>query len=124
MEVTSNKAEMIFRKDFNDRPIYSIGLSRKKKDGNYENGYMVVNFKEGTDIPDKTRIKIKDAWISFYLKDKKTIPTIFINDYELVGIQEPKEEKEEENPYKDFGNSIKVENEFEQIEIKDEDLPF
>lgn len=121
MEIISNKEEMIFRKDYNGKPIYSIGLSKKKKDGNYENGYMVANFKEGTDIPNKSKITIKQAWLSFYLKDKQTIPTIFINDYELVENPEP---KKEENPFEDFGNSIKTEANFEQIEIKDEDLPF
>ena len=121
MNIVSNRDEMIFRKDFNDRPIYSIGLSKKKKDGNYENGYMTVNFKEGVDIPNKSKIKIKNAWLSFYLKDNKTIPTIFINDYELVGVPKPKEEI---NPFEDFGNSIKTESNFEQIEITPEDLPF
>lgn len=122
MNIVSNRDEIIFRKDFNDKPIYSIGLSKKKKDGNYENGYMTANFKEGTDIASGSRIKIKDAWLSFYLKDNKTIPTIFINEYELVGVPKPKEEKEE-NPFEDFGNSIKTEVQ-EQIEITDDDLPF
>ena len=121
MQVTSNSEEMIFRKDFNGKPVYSIGLSKKDKDGNYVNGYMSCNFKQGTDIPDKSKIKIKNAWISFYLKDKQTIPTIFINDYELISVPKP---KENENPFEEFGESIKTENEFEQIEINDEDLPF
>ena len=117
MEIVSNKEEMIFRNEYNGRPIYSIGLSKKNKDGNYENGYMTVNFKEGTDIADKSKIKIKSAWLSFYLKDKKTIPTIFINDYELV-----ENKKEVHNPFKDFGDNIK--NESNGIEIQDSDLPF
>lgn len=119
MEIVSNKEEMIFRNDYNGKPIYSIGLSKKKKDGSYENGYMTVNFKEGTDIENKSKIKIQNAWLSFYLKDNKTIPTIFINEYELIGVSKPKEE----NPFEDFGNSIKTEVQ-EQIEIKPEDLPF
>ena len=121
MEIISNKSEMIFRKDYNDRPIYSIGLSKKKKDGNFENGYMTCNFKEGTDIPNRSKIKIKEAWLSFYLKDKQTIPTIFINDYEIVGVPKP---KEDDNVYKDFGESIKTESNFEEIKIEDSDLPF
>lgn len=122
MEIVSNKEEMIFRNDYNGKPIYSIGLSKKKKDGTYENGYMTVNFKEGTDIADKTKIKIKNAWLSFYLKDKKTIPTIFISDYEVVGVAKPKEEY---NPFKDFGDNLKTESNIgEQIEITSDDLPF
>ena len=115
MQVVSNSEEMIFRKDFNDKPIYSMGLSKKDKNGNYVNGYIGVNFKKGTDIKDKTKIKIKDAWLSFYKKDKATIPTIFINDYELVS--ESSEEIVSEN-------SVKTESNFEQVEITDDDLPF
>ena len=119
MEITSNRDEIIFRKDYNGKPIYSIGLSKKKKDGTYENGYMTVNFKEGTNIQNKSKIRIKSAWLNWYLKEGKTIPTIFINEYELVGEPKPKEE----NPFEQFGNSIKTEVN-EQIEITDDDLPF
>lgn len=119
MEIVSNKEEMIFRNDYNGRPIYSIGLSKKKKDGSYENGYMTVNFKEGTDITDKTKIKIKNAWLSFYLKDKQTVPTIFISDYEIV-----ENVKSKEDVFKDFGENIKTENKLEEIKITDADLPF
>lgn len=115
MEVISNSEEIIFRKDFNDKPIYSMGLSKKRKDGSYDKGYIGVNFKKGVDIQNRTKIKIKEAWLSFYLKDKKTIPTIFINDYEIVAT--PNTEKISEN-------SVKTESSFEQVEITDEDLPF
>lgn len=126
MEIISNKEEMIFRKDYNGRPIYSIGLSKKKKDGSYEKGYMAVNFKEGTNIVNQSKIRIKQAWISFYLKDNKTIPTLFINDYELISIPKPKEEdSEEKNLYKEFGENIKIESNIgDQIEITDQDFPF
>ena len=117
MEIVSNKEEMIFKKEFNGRPVYSMGISKKNKDGNYEKGYITVNFKEGIDLPNKSKIRIKQAWLNFYLKDKQTIPTIFINDYELI--------KEDENPFKEFGDNIKTENDIsEQIEIKESDLPF
>lgn len=116
MEIVSNKEEMVFRKDYNGKPIYSIGLSKKNKNGGYDNGYITTNFKEGTDIKNKSKIKIKNGWLSFYLKDNKTIPTIFVSEYELVG---------EPNPYEEFGKSIKTESDIgEQIEIQPEDLPF
>lgn len=85
MNITSEK-EMIFRKDWEDgKTTYQIGLSNKKQDGNYENGYMLVRFKKGTELPNQTKIKIKGGWISFYKdKDKHTIPYIFINDFDLV----------------------------------------
>lgn len=121
MEIISNKNEMIFRNDYNGKPIYSIGLSKKKQDGTYENGYMTVNFKEGTDIKDKTKIKIKNAWLSFYLKDKKTIPTIFINDYEIVSEINP-----EHKEMQDITNNehYKTKSNIENVQITDADLPF
>ena len=84
MEIVSNRKEKIFRKDFNGKPIYKIGLSKKNQDGSYTNGYMLCSFKKGTDIPDKSYINIKQAWVDFYLKEKETIPYIHINNFELV----------------------------------------
>lgn len=84
MEIVSNRKEKIFRKDFNGKPIYKIGLSKKNQDGSYTNGYMLCSFKKGTNIQDKSFIMIKSAWLDFYLKEKETIPYIFINDYELI----------------------------------------
>jgi len=121
MEIISNRNEMIFRNDYNGKPIYSIGLSKKKQDGTYENGYMTVNFKEGADIKDKSRIKIKNAWLSFYIKDKKTIPTIFINDYELVSEINEDHDKIQ-NMTKD--EHYKTKSDFKNVEITEADLPF
>ena len=118
MEIISNKEEMIFRKDYKGEPMYSIGLSKKDKQGNFMNGYITANFKKGTDIPNRSKIKIKEAWLSFYQKDRTTIPTIFVNDYEIA--QEP---KKEENPYEEM--KAKVESDFgEQIQLTDDDYPF
>lgn len=84
MEIVSNRKEKIFRKDFNGKSVYKIGLSKKDINGKYINGYMLCNFKKGTDIPDKSFINIKCGWVDFYLKDKETIPFIFVNDFEIV----------------------------------------
>ncbi len=116
MQIISDKEEMIFRKDYNDRPSYSLGLSKKDKYGNYVNGYMNVNFKKGVDLQNKTKIKIKEAWLGFNAKDGKTYPYIFINDFNVV---------EEPDAFKEFGDSIKTESNIgEQIKIDDSDLPF
>ena len=116
MKIVSDKYEMIFRKDYNGKPTYSVGLSKKKQDGTYENGYLKVSFKNGIELQDKTKIKIKDAWLNFNVVEKKTYPFIFIKEFEI-------EEKKEENPFEDFGNSIKTEAD-NSIEINSEDLPF
>ena len=116
MKIISDKFEMIFRKDYDGKPSYSLGLSKRKQGGTYENGYIKACFKQGVELQDKTKIKIKDAWLNFNVVEKKTYPFIFINEFET-------EEKKEENPFKDFGNSIKTEVQ-EQIVIEDSDLPF
>ena len=121
MDIISNREEMIFRNDYNGRPVYSIGLSKKDKNGNYINGYMTCNFKEGTDIKDRSRIKIKSAWLSFYTKEKKTIPTIFINDYELVAEPNP-QHNEMQDMTKD--EHYKTKSNFTNVEITESDLPF
>lgn len=118
MEIVSNKEEMIFKNEYNDKPFYTIGLSKKDKNGNYINGYMNVSFKKGVELENKTRIKIKEAWMDFYKKDVKTIPIIFINDFEIV-------DQGKKDPFKEYGESIKTDFDTgEQIQITDADLPF
>lgn len=118
MEIVSNREEIIFKNEYNDKPYYTIGLSKKDKDGKYINGYMNVSFKKGVELANKTKIKIKSAWLDFYKKDVKTIPSIFINDFEIV-------EEQKKDPFEEFGNSIKTDFDLgEQIQIKPEDLPF
>ena len=113
MEIVSNKEEMIFKNEYNDKPYYTIGLSKKDKDGNYINGYMNVSFKKGVELENKTKIRIKSAWLDFYKKDIKTIPIIFVNEFEIV----------KNDPFKEFGESIKTEVK-ESVKIEDSDLPF
>lgn len=114
MEIVSNKEEMVFRKDYNGKPIYTIGISKKDRNGTYINGYINCNFKKGIDIPNRTKIKINKAWLDFYKKDNLTIPTIFISEYDIV---------EEGNPFADFAARTES-NIGEQIEISPDDLPF
>lgn len=111
MDVISDKRETIFRKDFENRTLYRIGLSKKDENGNYINGYMDVRFRNGVDIPNNTKIEIKKAWIGFGVKDKKTYPYIFINEFETVG----EKETTKEDPFAAFGK---------QIEINEDDIPF
>lgn len=116
MEIVSNKEEMIFKNEYNDKPFYTIGLSKKDKNGNYVNGYMNVSFKKGIELENMTKIKIKSAWLDFYKKDVKTIPSIFINEFEIVG-------ENKKDPFEEFGESIKTDFDLGQ-EITEADLPF
>ena len=122
MEIISNKEQMVFRKDYNGKPSYSLGLSKKDKDGKYINGYVKVNFKKGVELDNKSKIKIKNAWLDFYKDNEKTIPTIFINEFEM---SQDGEKQEEKNPLEEFGEHITTDFDTgNQIQIEDSDLPF
>ena len=85
MNVSSKYQVMIFRQDGQYGTSYTLGLSKKNTDGSYTNGYIPVHFKKDVSLDNKTNIYIKDAWLSFYkTKDKKTIPFIFINEFETI----------------------------------------
>ena len=73
MNVNNEFPVMIFANEFNGKRYYKVGLSKKDVDGNYIRGYKDVRFKKETFIHNKTLIKIKNAWLDFYVKDKKTI---------------------------------------------------
>lgn len=111
MDIVSNREEMIFKNEYEGKTTYKIGLYKKNKEGNLENGYMQVRFKQGVDLNNQTKILIKSAWLSFAKYENKTYPYIFINDYTIVDKGTP----DHKNPYKEFG---------EQIKITEEDLPF
>lgn len=119
MDFKENYIVMVFVKEYEGRKLYSIGLSKKNKEGGYDNGYISARFKKDIVLNNKTRIKVKESWLSFNTNENKTFPFIFINDFEIVSEAKPKED----NVYEDFGKSIKTEVQ-EQIEITDSDLPF
>lgn len=80
--------KMIFRRDNEYGAFYTLGMSKKLEDGNYENGYIDVRFKKDVELENMTKINIKDAWLTFYLKNdgdyKITKPYIFINEFEII----------------------------------------
>ena len=117
MEIVSNREDIVFRNDYNGKIFYSIGISKKKQDGSYENGYINVRFKKDVELENQTKIKINKAWLDFYCKDRKTFPYIFISEFDIV--------EEKKDPFKEFGESIKTESQIgQQIEITNSDLPF
>lgn len=117
MRVVSDKKEMIFAKDYNGKTLYSLGISKKNQDGTYTKGYISCKFKNGTEIKTQTLIKIKNAWLDFYLKDKATVSYIFISDFEILEQKEDIVENKEikNDPYEEMGDLL---------EISDFDLPF
>ena len=123
MNIQSDKPYMIFEKEYNGKKYYKIGLSKKLKNGEYENGYVDIQFKQGVEIHNKERIYLKDAFLTFYKsKDKATIPYIFVMDFERV--ENTKEsnivKQDTKDDFKDFGKEVVL----DEIEITDSDLPF
>lgn len=112
MNIECEKEKMIFKKVTDKGIFYSIGLSKKDKDGKYTNGYMTCRFQKDTAIEDRTKIKIHEAWLDFYVKDKITYPYIFINKFEIVQEEIPQNVKSEYDNIKS------------DIQLTDADLPF
>ena len=115
MNIDTDKEKMIFRTDKDGKTFYQIGLSRKNQDGTYTNGYIGCKFPKTTTLENKTKIKIHEAWLDFYLKEKITVPYIFISKYEIV--QDNKQETIQDIP------NVKTDYQ-DTIVIQDEDLPF
>lgn len=118
MKIETDKQVMVFRRDTEYGTNYSIGLSRKDKDGKYCNAYIPVRFKSDNKLEDKTKIYIKDGFLSFYLKqDKSPVFYIMVMDYEIA--EETKEKsvesvkQEEIDPFQEYA---------EEHEL--DDLPF
>ena len=108
MNIESDREKTICRYETDDKKAsYSIRLAKKNQDGSYTSGFIPCRFKKDIEIPNKQKIKIKKAWIDFYVKDKKTYPYIFINEFDLVDIPQ--------NVKTDYEDSIKLD---------DKDLPF
>lgn len=127
MNIQSDKSYMIFEKEYNGKKYYKVGLSRKKQDGTYENGYVDIQFKQDVEIHNKERIYLKDAFLTFYKnKDKATIPYIFVMDFERIAdtIEHSKEKdvvkQDVKDDFADFGKEVSL----DEVEITEEDLPF
>ena len=93
---TENKEypEIIFRNEPEGNRkfvTYNVSFGNKNEDGSYRNGSFEIAMPRDTDLPDKTKIIIKNAW--FDIREytdaegnkKKTRPFIRCNDYEVVG---------------------------------------
>lgn len=120
MNIVNEYPVMVFRNDYEGKALYSLGLSKKNQDNTYTNGYISCSFKKDVELENQTKIYIKKAWLDFYLKDKATIPYIFISEFVTLSnaMQQGKETLDE------LPKNYKSEYEEPEIVIKDEDLPF
>lgn len=78
---------MVFAKDYNGKTLYSVGLSKKKQDGTYENFYIGVSFKKGVELANKTKINVTRGWLDPYkTKEGKDGYKLFIMEFEIEGV--------------------------------------
>lgn len=69
----------------NDKGYYSMTISNKKEDNTYENMYITTNFKKGVELENKTKINIKNGFLSFYTnKDNNKILKVVITEFEII----------------------------------------
>lgn len=120
MHIEEDRTRIIFKTQNGDNTFYSVGLSKKDKDGNYINGYMSCKFPKDAVIENKTKIKILDGWVDFYVKDKITNPYIFINKYEIIEDGKIVYEKQ------DIPQNVKTDYDDlrSDVQLEDSDLPF
>ena len=124
MNIECEKEKMIFRNEKDGKVFYSIGLSKKDQNGKYTSGYIPCRFPKDTNIENKTKIKILNAWLDFWVDDKKiTHPYIFINKYEIIldGIPNMKSERSDEGIQLNDEEIDKVFNVENEVELT---LPF
>lgn len=76
----------------NDKGFYSTTISNKKEDGSYENMRVSIGFKKGTEIENKTKINIKNGFLSFW-KNKDGLPQIKIVVLEFETLNSNSEEE-------------------------------
>ncbi len=76
--------QVIFRNEKNENVFYTTSLSKKDVNGQWENGNILIKFPKDTEIENKAKINIKNAWLSFWKsQDKKTNVFIFCNEFEM-----------------------------------------
>lgn len=96
---------IVFKNDYG----YSVPISSKNIDGEYENMYISANFPRDTQIENKTKILITKGFLSWY-KTKDGSPKIkaviqeFTTDADAQYEKEEREAIQNENNYNFDGN--------------------
>ena len=108
MNITSNNT-LIYAKEFNGKTHYRAGLANKLQNGEYDRAYIDVRFPKGTQLENKTKIKIKKGFLSFYntknSEDKThTLWYIVVQEYEQIEFKEEKKT----DVYENYGNKVEL----------------
>lgn len=95
MNIKPGKLCTVYREEYEGKIFYKIRIQKTLLNGKCDNGYLPAKFKKGIDIPNKTRIYLKESWLTFYKRQSlknsvlfnETVWYIFINDFATVEEQ-------------------------------------
>ena len=103
MQITTKYPTTIYRKKFGDKVVYSTRISKKDKEGNYQNAFIPVNFKKDISVEDRSKIIIMNGSLDFYIdKENKPVFTIFISEFST----------EEGDVFQSFGDNVELDDTF------------
>ena len=116
MNLTSDRPIQIYRFEDGDKVKYTFGVGKKKLDSNeYDNAFYPIQFKQGVSIPDKSKIIVKKAWLSFYSWEyqgkKGNTFYVMCSEFDLVN-EEVKPETKVADPFAEFGETVSTEDDF------------
>lgn len=70
----------------NENGRYTTSISNKKEDGSYDRVYVQVQFRKGVELENKTKINIKDAFLTFFrTQEGNIVYKIVVLDFEQEG---------------------------------------
>ena len=92
--VTDGKAVTVVRKDGVSQSgkaytMYSLMYSFKNSNEEWKNVFVDAQFRKGTDLANKTKINITNAFMTGSEYNGNTKPKIFVLDYEVVEGGQP-----------------------------------
>lgn len=62
--------------------LYSIGVSSKNSNNEWVSGFINVRFKKGVSVPNKTKIKINNAFYTVSKSNDRTYVSLMITDFD------------------------------------------
>ena len=96
--VTDGKPVTVYRKDRTTQSgstftTYTLGISSKDKDGNWQNGYIDCQFKKCVEVANKAKIAITNSFYTVSEYQGKKYNKLFIMEFSVVepgeGAQAP-----------------------------------
>lgn len=70
----------------NDKGNYTTSISNKLMDGTWQNAPILVQFKKGTELENKTKINITNGFMTFFKgQDDKPVFKIVVLEFTQVG---------------------------------------